>query len=115
MLIKNRWATPCDCLTLGFRAGADFLSITRTQYNKITKAKTDCRNIELKLSKSQVTKNDGAIGAIIAKIMPHIIKHAPKVLGTLEVLPQHRVEYKKPSLVVERKPGVVVKSVMYDE
>ena len=63
----------------------DFLNITRTQYNKITKAKTDCQNIELKLSKSQIAKNGGDIGAIVGKIMPHIIRHASNVLGTLRL------------------------------
>ena len=37
-------------------SGGDVLNITRTQYNRITKAKTQGRNIDLKLSKSRITK-----------------------------------------------------------
>ena len=63
--------------------GDNYLALTKTQYSKITKAKSNGWNMELKLSKLQIAKNGGAISAIIAKIMPHIIKHASKVLGTL--------------------------------
>ena len=63
--------------------GGDILNITVTQRNKITKAKAGGRNIELKLSKTQIAKNGDALGAIFAKRMPHLMKHAPKVLGTL--------------------------------
>ena len=36
--------------------------------NQIKNAKTACRNIELKPSKTQIAESGGAIGAIIAKI-----------------------------------------------
>ena len=51
-------------------SGNDFLNINKTQYNKITKAKTDCRNIELKLSKSQIAK-------MVDQSVPSLVKYAP--------------------------------------
>ena len=91
--------------------GDDFLNITRMQCNKITKAKTDCRNIELKLSKSQIAKNGGVIGAIIGNIMPHIIKHVPKVVGALG-LAAASGGIQKAIAGSGKKSGIVVRSVV---
>ena len=63
--------------------GPDNLNITKTQYNKIMKAKAEGRNIELKLSQTQLSKNGGALGAMMGKLMPMAMKYGPKLLGTL--------------------------------
>ena len=64
--------------------GGDILNITATQRNKITKAKVGGRNIELKLSKTQIAKNGGALSAILARFMPRLtMRLSPKILGTL--------------------------------
>ena len=42
--------------------------ITWTQYNKITKAKSQRRNIDFKLFKSKIADNGGSIGSIIANL-----------------------------------------------
>ena len=48
--------------------GGDILNITVTQRNKITKAKAGGRNIELKLSKTQIAKNGGALGVYLINL-----------------------------------------------
>ena len=70
-------------LNLPQLSGTDVLGITKTQYNKIMKAKSGGNNIELKLSATQLSKNGGAIGAFMSKLLPFAAKHAPKLLGTL--------------------------------
>ena len=74
-------------LKLSQLSGNDHLGITKTQYNKIMKAKSKGKNIELKLSKSQLTKNGGAIGALLSRMAPaalNLVKaYGPKLLGTL--------------------------------
>ena len=70
-------------LNLPQLSGTDNLGITKTQYNKIMKAKSQGKNINLNLSATQLSKNGGALGAIMGKVMPLVMQHAPKLLGTL--------------------------------
>lgn len=66
-------------------SGDDKLGITKTQHNKIQKAKAERRGIELKLSKTQMVKNGGFIGALsLSKLLlPSIMKLAPKIAAPL--------------------------------
>ena len=70
-------------LNLSQLSGNNILGITKTQYNKVMKAKAEGRNIELKLSATQLSKNGGALGSIVSKILPMAMKYGPKLLGTL--------------------------------
>ena len=64
--------------------GGDIHNITAKQRNKITKVKAGGRNIELKLSKTQIANNGGALGAILARFIPHISRRlVPKLIGSL--------------------------------
>lgn len=49
------------------------------------KTKTECRNIELKLSKTQISRNSGSRRAIITKLTPTVKKFAPKFLGMVDL------------------------------
>ena len=70
-------------LNLPQLSGPNVLGITKTQYNKIMKAKSGGKNIELKLSATQLSKNGGALSAFMSKLMPFVAQNAPKLLGTL--------------------------------
>ncbi|RDD36229.1 hypothetical protein TrispH2_011689 [Trichoplax sp. H2] len=53
--------------------GPDKLYLTRRQINKINKAKLKNTGCDIKLSKTQVAKNGGFIGALLAGILPAVI------------------------------------------
>ena len=69
-------------LTLTFNnhqlQGSDFLGLTKTQVNKINDAKAKGSGVTLKLSKLQISKQGGFIGALLAGLAGSLL---PSLLG----------------------------------
>ena len=65
------------------------LSLTSSQINKINKSKNDKTGLDIRLTKTQMSAQKqnggflGAIGPLLARVAPTVMRLAPKALGAL--------------------------------